>query len=283
MQFELHARDGAARAGRVTTLHGAFATPAFMPVGTYGTVKAMTPAQLTELGAQIVLANTFHLLLRPGDETVASLGGLHGFMNWPGSDPHRFGRLSGMEPRRVAQDQRRRRAFQIADQRRSGIPVAGAVDAGAAQSRRRHRDGVRRMHGASGDARASARVDGALGAMGGAQPVRARRQFRSALFGIVQGGMYSDLRRESLERLVALGFDGYAVGGLSVGESKEEMAAVLDALLPRMPHDRPRYLMGVGTPADLVAAVATRRRHVRLRVADAQCAQWLSVHVARRS
>ena len=113
------ARDGAARAGRVTTSHGAFATPAFMPVGTYGTVKAMTPAQLHELGAQIVLANTFHLLLRPGDETVREPRRPAWIHELAGSDPHRLRRISGMEPRRVAQDQRRGRAFQIADQWRS--------------------------------------------------------------------------------------------------------------------------------------------------------------------
>ena len=255
MQFELNARDGAARAGRVTTAHGSFATPAFMPVGTYGTVKAMTPAQLTDLGAQIVLANTFHLMLRPGDEIVRSLGGLHGFMGWPGpiiTDSGGFqvwslGALrtvseAGVDFKSPVNGDRvflsPERSMQV--QRNLGADIVMAFDECTA-------------HPAT---RAQARESMELSMRWGARSRAAHADSDAALFGIVQGGMYTDLRRESLERLVAIGFDGYAVGGLSVGESKEEMAAVLEDVMPRMPADRPRYLMGVGTPADLVAAVA---------------------------
>lgn len=255
MPFELLFRDGAARSGRVTTQHGAFATPAFMPVGTYGTVKALTPVQLEELGAQIVLANTFHLLLRPGDETVADLGGLHGFMNWPGpilTDSGGFQVWSLGALRKVTEEGVHfkspingdavflspERSMQV--QRNLGADIVMVFDECTA-------------HPAT---HAEARESMELSARWAARSRSAHADSPASLFGIVQGGMYADLRLESLERLVELGFDGYAIGGLSVGESKEEMSAVLDALLPRMPDACPRYLMGVGTPADLVAAVA---------------------------
>ena len=254
MQFDLLACDGAARAGRVTTLHGAFDTPAFMPVGTYGTVKALTPAQLTELGAQIVLANTFHLLLRPGDETVASLGGLHGFMNWPGpilTDSGGFQVWSLGELRKISEEGVHfkspvngdrvflspERSMQV--QRNLGADIVMVFDECT-------------THPAT---HAQARESMELSARWAARSRAAHADNPAALFGIVQGGMYADLRCESLEHLTTIGFDGYAIGGLSVGESKQEMAAVLDDLLPRMPPHRVRYLMGVGTPADLVVAV----------------------------
>ena len=281
MRFDLHSRDGAARAGRVTTLHGAFTTPAFMPVGTYGTVKAMTPAQLSDVGAQIVLANTFHLLLRPGDETVASLGGLHGFMNWRGpilTDSGGFQVWSLGALRKVTEEGVHfkspvngdsvflspERSMQV--QRNLGADIVMVFDECTAHP----------------VTQSQARESMELSARWAARSRSAHAGSEAALFGIVQGGMYADLRRESLERLAELGFDGYAVGGLSVGESKDEMAAVLDALLPHMPHDRPRYLMGVGTPGRSGCRGWTRRGHVRLRVTDAQCTQWLSVHVAWR-
>ena len=255
MQFELLAHDGAARAGRVSTLHGSFATPAFMPVGTYGTVKALTPAQLTDLGAQVVLANTFHLLLRPGDETVASLGGLHGFMGWPGpilTDSGGFQVWSLGALRKVTEEGVHfkspvngdriflspERSMQV--QRNLGADIVMAFDECTAHP----------------STHAQARESMELSMRWAARSKAAHVNTAAALFGIVQGGMYGDLRCESLDRLTAIGFDGYAIGGLSVGESKAEMATVLEEVLPRMPADRPRYLMGVGTPADLVAAVA---------------------------
>ncbi len=255
MQFELLARDGAARRGRVTTAHGAFDTPAFMPVGTYGTVKAMTPTQLGELGAQIVLANTYHLLMRPGDQIVRALGGLHGFMSWAGpilTDSGGFqvwslGALrkiseAGVDFKSPVNGDRvflsPERSMEV--QRNLGADIVMTFDECTA-------------HPAT---HTVARESMELSTRWAARSKIAHGDSTAALFGIVQGGMYSDLRRESLARLIEIGFDGYAVGGLSVGESKEEMAGVLEGLLPSMPADRPRYLMGVGTPADLVAAVA---------------------------
>jgi queuine tRNA-ribosyltransferase len=255
MQFELLARDGAARSGRVTTAHGAFDTPAFMPVGTYGTVKAMTPTQLEELGAQIVLANTFHLLMRPGDQIVRGLGGLHGFMSWAGpilTDSGGFqvwslGALrkiseAGVDFKSPVNGDRvflsPERSMEV--QRNLGADIVMTFDECTA-------------HPAT---HAAARESMELSTRWAARSKIAHGDSAAALFGIVQGGMYSDLRGESLERLIEIGFDGYAVGGLSVGESKEEMAGVLEGLLPSMPVERPRYLMGVGTPADLVASVA---------------------------
>jgi queuine tRNA-ribosyltransferase len=255
MQFDVQARDGLARSGRVSTAHGSFATPAFMPVGTYGTVKAMTPAQLNHVGAQIVLANTFHLLLRPGDEIVRSLGGLHGFMAWPGpilTDSGGFqvwslGALrkvseAGVDFKSPVNGDRvflsPERSMQV--QRNLGADIVMAFDECTAHPS---------THAQAGESME-------LSSRWAVRSKAAHGDSDAALFGIVQGGMYCDLRGESLERLVEIGFDGYAVGGLSVGESKEEMAAVLEALMPQMPVDRPRYLMGVGTPADLVAAVA---------------------------
>jgi len=255
MRFDLHTSDGAARAGHVTTAHGSFDTPAFMPVGTYGTVKAMTPTQLTELGAQIVLANTFHLLLRPGDEIVRGLGGLHGFMSWHGpilTDSGGFQVWSLGALRKISEEGVEfkspvngdrvflspERSMQV--QRNLGADIVMAFDECTA-------------HPAT---HTQARESMELSTRWAARSSSAHGDSEAALFGIVQGGMYSDLRRESLERLTGIGFDGYAVGGLSVGESKEEMAAVLQCLMPLMPTDRPRYLMGVGTPADLAAAVA---------------------------
>jgi queuine tRNA-ribosyltransferase len=255
MHFEVSARDGSARAGRVSTAHGSFDTPAFMPVGTYGTVKAMTPSQLTDLGAQIVLANTYHLLMRPGDRIVRGLGGLHGFMSWPGpilTDSGGFqvwslGALrkiseAGVDFKSPVNGDRvflsPERSMEV--QRNLGADIVMAFDECTAHP----------------STHVQARESMELSTRWAARSKSAHGDSDAALFGIVQGGMYPDLRRESLERLIEVGFDGYAAGGLSVGESKEEMAAVLEGLMPRMPAERPRYLMGVGTPADLAAAVA---------------------------
>jgi queuine tRNA-ribosyltransferase len=254
MQFDVQARDGAARAGCVSTVHGSFATPAFMPVGTYGTVKAMTPAQLKHVGAEIVLANTFHLLLRPGDDIVRGLGGLHGFMSWSGpilTDSGGFQVWSLGALRKVSEEGvdfkspvngdrvflSPERSMQV--QRNLGADIVMAFDECTAHP----------------STHAQARDSMDLSSRWAARSKAAHGDSAAALFGIVQGGMYDDLRHESLQRLVAIGFDGYAIGGLSVGESKQEMAAVLEGLMPTMPVDRPRYLMGVGTPADLVAGV----------------------------
>jgi queuine tRNA-ribosyltransferase len=244
-----------ARRGRLQFPRGEVETPAFMPVGTYGTVKGMLPRDLEEIGAQIVLGNTFHLMLRPGSGIIRELGDLHAFMGWSG--------------------------------RYSPIPAVSRCSASATCARSA-RDGVRFRSPVDGsavflDPETSMRVQRDLGSdvvmvfdectpypasleqARDSMELSLRWALRSkaahagnpaALFGIVQGGMYPELRSRSLEGLLAIGFDGYAIGGLSVGESKEEMLMVLDHLGPRLPVERPRYLMGVGTPLDILAAVA---------------------------
>ena len=255
MRFEVQARDGSARRSRVTTTHGAFDTPAFMPVGTYGTVKALTPEQLVAAGAQIVLGNTFHLMLRPGDDIIEGLGGVHRFMGWPGpmlTDSGGFQVWSLGDLRRVTEEGVAFRSPVNGDavflspersmevQRRLGADIVMVFDECTPYPA--DRDAVHRSM--------------ALSLRWAERSRDAHRTDTQALFGIVQGGMYPELRRESLAGLTSIGFDGYAVGGLSVGEPKSEMAAVLASLLPEMPAAAPRYLMGVGTPHDIVHAVS---------------------------
>ena len=253
--FELLGTDGAARRGRLTTAHGVVETPVFMPCGTYGTVKAMTPAALAEVGTQILLGNTFHLMLRPGDEAVRDLGGLHRFMNWPGpilTDSGGFQVWSLGELRRISEE---------------GVTFRSPVNGDRVELTPEISMRVQRNLGADvvmqfdectpyPATEAQARESMALSLR---WAERCRRAYGEGdpglLFGIVQGGMFDGLRRESLEGLLALGFDGYAIGGLSVGETKAEMDGVLTGLLPHMPVERPRYLMGVGTPMDLVRGV----------------------------
>jgi queuine tRNA-ribosyltransferase len=257
LRFECLATDGPARRGRLHTPHGAVETPVFMPVGTYGTVKAMTPEELEGLGAQIVLGNTFHLMLRPGPAVIAAHGGLHGFMHWTRpilTDSGGFQVFSLQKLRRIDEEGVRFRspidgaAIHLTPegsmdvQSALGSDIAMAFDdctpwpatheAARASMERSMRWALRsRDHYAR------------IGAPGG-------------LFGIVQGGMYADLRRESLAALQALDLPGLAIGGLAVGEPEAERLAVLDGVLPLMPTDRPRYLMGVGKPEDILAAVA---------------------------
>ena len=271
MSFELVARDGDARRGRLTTRHGVVQTPLFMPCGTYGTVKAMTPANLEEVGSQIVLGNTFHLMLRPGDALIRDLGGLHEFMQWSGpllTDSGGFQVWSLGELRKISEqgvifrspvngdrvELTPERSIEV--QANLGSDIVMVFDectpypATENQAREsmllslRWAERCCRAHDqATGQGHDQATGQGHDQTTG------------SLLFGIVQGGMYSDLRRESLAGLVELGFPGYAIGGLSVGEGKDEMDAVLSAVLPNMPGDKPRYLMGVGTPQDLVRGV----------------------------
>ena len=254
MKFDLHATDGAARRGTVTLAHGTVETPAFMPVGTYGTVKAMTPAELVEVGADIVLGNTFHLWLRPGLEVVEAHGGLHRFMAWAGpilTDSGGFQVFSLGALRKVSEEGV---AFQS--------PVNGdKLFLTPEESMRIQRvldsDVVMIFDECTpypADERAAA-ASMRLSLRWAERCRRAHEGNPNALFGIVQGGMHEQLRDESLAGLEALGFDGYAIGGLSVGEPKEEMRRILAHTAPRLPADRPRYLMGVGTPEDIVEAV----------------------------
>jgi queuine tRNA-ribosyltransferase len=256
MRFSLLATSGSARRGRLELAHGVVETPVFMPVGTYGTVKAMAPRELVELGAQIVLGNTFHLWLRPGQEVISAHGGLHRFMGWDRpilTDSGGFQVWSLGPLRKVAEE---------------GVAFASPVNGDklfltpelSMQIQRTLDSDVVMVfdectpHPATRDEAAESMELSLRWAR------RSRDEFerggnRNALFGIVQGGMYDDLRDASLAGLEGIGFDGYAIGGLSVGEPKEEMLRVLGHVAPRLPADRPRYLMGVGTPEDLVAGV----------------------------
>jgi queuine tRNA-ribosyltransferase len=255
--FEVTARSGAARRGRLTLRRGTVETPVFMPVGTYGTVKAMTPEELSGLGAQIILGNTFHLMLRPGTEVVRAHGGLHGFMHWPGpilTDSGGFQVFSLAELRKLTEEGVRFRSPVNGDPVFLSPEISMQVQAALDSDVVMVFDECPPYPATEAEARRSMELS-----MRWAR--RSRDAFRvlgnpNALFGIVQGGTHLPLRIESAAVLRDIGFDGYAVGGLAVGEPAEERNAVLDALEPHLPADRPRYLMGVGTPADIVQAVA---------------------------
>ena len=256
LDFEILNSDGRARTGSLLTAHGAIDTPAFMPVGTAATVKAMTPDAVAETGAQCILANTYHLMLRPGPERIARLGGLHKFMNWPGpilTDSGGFQVWSLAELREMDED---------------GVEFKSHLDGTLHRLSPERAMEIQRLLGAditmvldectSLDASKDEVAKSMRLSMRWAERCKAAYEERPGhgLFGIVQGGVYGDLRAESAETLVGLGLDGYALGGLSVGEGQEEMFRVLDATVPLLPPALPRYLMGVGKPADLVGAVA---------------------------
>jgi len=253
--FDLLCTDGLARRGRLSTAHGTVETPAFMPVGTAGTVKAMLPQSVAETGAEIVLGNTFHLMLRPGAERVAALGGLHKFMNWPKpilTDSGGFQVMSLRELRKLDQDGVTFRSPVDGSQHRltpaRSIEIQHLLDADITMSF----DECTTWPVEEPAAARSMRLS-----MVWAE--RGRRAFKDrpgyGLFGIVQGSVYPALRAESCQRLTDIGFDGYAVGGLAVGEGQAMMFQTLDTTMPQLPADRPRYLMGVGRPADIVGAV----------------------------
>jgi len=260
MQFELLATDGAARRGRLRFARGSVETPAFMPVGTYGSVKAMSPAELRELGFDIVLGNTFHLLLRPGMEVVRAHGGLHRFMAWPApilTDSGGFQVFSLESLRKVDETGVEFRSpvngdlitltpeSSIAVQHDLAADVVMVLDECVAADVERSEAARAMALSTRWAQRCRAEFDALKGGDGDA-----------ALFGIVQGGIFEDLRVESLGQLMEIGFDGYAIGGLAVGETEDDRLRILDTLEPKLPRAQPRYLMGVGTPDDLVAAVA---------------------------
>jgi queuine tRNA-ribosyltransferase len=254
VRFDLLATDGPARRGRIETAHGAVETPAFMPVGTYATVKAMTPEELRDVGAQIVLGNTFHLMLRPGVEVIARHGGLHGFMGWDGpilTDSGGFQVWSLAELRQVSDRGVLFRSPVDGDRVFLGPEESIAVQQSLGADIAMVLDECTPYPASEAEARSSMELSLAWAARCRA----AHGEGPGALFGIAQGGMYPHLREAALAGLVEIGFNGYALGGLSVGEPKEEMLAVVQAMAPRMPADRPRYLMGVGTPGDIVEAV----------------------------
>ena len=262
MRFEVLEQSGAARNGRLSLRRGSVRTPAFMPVGTYGTVKSVTPEEVAADGAEIILGNTFHLMLRPGTDVVRGHGGLHEFMNWPGpilTDSGGFQVFSLSDLRRLSEEGVRFRSPVNGDEvtltPERSIDVQHDLNADITMIF----DECTPYPASERDAEQSMQLS-----LRWAQ--RCRQRFDElkdrepergeALFGIVQGGMYDDLREASLAGLTALGFDGYAIGGLAVGEPQAERRGVLDALMPKMPIDAPRYLMGVGTPVDIVEAVA---------------------------
>ncbi|MBI2155225.1 MAG: tRNA guanosine(34) transglycosylase Tgt [Candidatus Rokubacteria bacterium] len=257
MRLELLKTDGVARAGRLTTAHGVVETPAFMPVGTQGSVKSLTPEDLRQIGAQILLANTYHLFLRPGHRLIAELGGLHRFMAWEGpilTDSGGFQVYSLASLGRVTDEGVRFRShldgaehlltpeLSVEIQQALGADIIHPLDECLAHPTPR--------------AETEASLALTLRWAARAKATHGRGDGSQAMFGIVQGGGYEDLRRRAVEETCALEFDGYALGGLAVGEPKPLMLDLLEFTAALLPKDRPRYLMGVGTPPDLLEAVA---------------------------
>ena len=258
-RFELLSTSGAARRGRIETAHGNVETPAFMPVGTYGTVKAMTPEELEQLGAEIVLGNTFHLMLRPGGEVIREHGGLHGFMHWRRpilTDSGGFQVWSLGSRTRVNEEGVEFQAPKDGRKVFLSPEVSMGVQCHLGSDIQMVFDECTRYPAAPEEAQRSMELS-----LRWAQRCRmafdelGNRAKGRALFGIVQGGVYPQLRADSLSGLLNIGFDGIALGGLSVGETCEERDAVLNHIVPQMPAERPRYLMGVGTPVDILDAV----------------------------
>lgn len=254
MTFSVSSEEGAARRGQLSFPRGAVQTPAFMPVGTYGTVKGLLPRDIEAIGAEIILGNTFHLWLRPGTEIIEKHSDLHDFMGWKGpilTDSGGFQVFSLGAMRKISEE---------------GVKFQSPVDGSKVFLDPETSMAIQRSLGADivmifdectpyPATQEEARQSMELSLRWAKRSKEAHGDNPSALFGIVQGGMYGDLRRESLAGLESIGFDGYAIGGLSVGEPKDEMMSVLHALREHMPADKPRYLMGVGTPADLLEGV----------------------------
>ncbi len=254
MRFELLAEDGHARRGRIELQRGTIETPVFMPVGTAATVKGVKPSTVEEIGAQIILNNTFHLMLRPGMDIIRAHGSVHKFMNWH---------------KPILTDSGGYQVFSLGDMRKlneKGVEFRSPFDGSKVWLDPETSMDIQRILGSDivmafdECTPYPATVDEARDSMElsmrwAKRSKEAHGDNPSALFGIIQGGVYPDLRHESLEQLTDIGFDGYAIGGLSVGEPQEEMLHILDGIAPAMPADTPRYLMGVGTPEDIVEAV----------------------------
>ncbi len=255
MKFELLGTSGKARRGRLQLAHGTVETPVFMPVGTYGTVKAMAPDELKTLGAQIVLGNTFHLWLRPGLEVIETFGGLHQFMAWDGpilTDSGGFQVFSLGKLRKITEE---------------GVKFSSPINGDKLFLTPEESIRVQRVLNSDivmifdectpypADQKTAA-LSMQLSLRWAERSKKAHEGNANALFGIVQGGMYENLRDQSLAALENIGFDGYAIGGLSVGEPKEDMRRILAHTAPNLPQHKPRYLMGVGTPEDIVESVA---------------------------
>ena len=254
MEFQVHHTSGKARQGELTFERGTVRTPAFMPVGTYGTVKAMTPGEVRETGADIILGNTFHLMLRPGTKVIEPHGGLHGFMQWK---------------RPILTDSGGFQVWSLAERRKiteKGVTFASPIDGSKVFMGPEESMAVQKSLGSDivmifdectpYPATEQQALDSMqLSLRWAERSKRAHEGNPSALFGIVQGGMYEKLRVTSARGLIDIGFDGYAIGGLSVGEPHDERDRVLDFTVPELPEDKPRYLMGVGRPEDIIAGV----------------------------
>lgn len=255
LEFKISATDAKARRGKLNLLSGVVETPAFMPVGTYGSVKGLTPDQVKQTGADVVLGNTFHLMLRPGTDVVEQQGGLHKFINWNGpilTDSGGFQVFSLGEMRKISEE---------------GVTFRSPVD--GSEIFLGPEDAIKIQHRLGSDvvmvfdectpfpaSEQEAKKSMELSMRWAERCRSAHGNNEAALFGIVQGGMFKELRDESLQRLMDIGFDGYALGGLSVGEPKEQMRNIVEYCGERMPVEKPRYLMGVGTPEDIVYAVS---------------------------
>lgn len=256
MKFELIKKQGRARRGRLEFERGTVETPAFMPVGTYGTVKGMTPEEVAESGAQILLGNTFHLWLRPGQEVIRAHGDLHDFMNWPGpilTDSGGFQVFSLGKTRKITEEGVHFRNPVNGDKIFMDAEKSMDIQYDLGSDIVMIFDECTPYPATHEEAKKSMEMS-----LRWAQ--RSRNQFdamenKNALFGIIQGSVYEDLRDSSLEALTQIGFDGYAIGGLAVGEPKEDMHRILEHTCPKLPEDKPRYLMGVGKPEDLVEGV----------------------------
>ena len=255
LEFSVLATSGQARRGRLKLAHGVIQTPAFMPVGTYGAVKGMRPQQVEDSGADVILGNTFHLWLRPGLDVIQAHGGLHRFVGW--NKP-------------ILTDSGGFQVFSLGDIRKiseEGVSFRSPIDGAKCFLTPEESMRIQRVlnsdivmafdectpHPAT---HSEAQISMRLSMRWAQRSQEAHQGNPNALFGIIQGGMYEDLRGESIEKLVALNFDGYAIGGLSVGEPKADLQRIMSFTTPRMPEDKPRYLMGVGTPTDLVNAVS---------------------------
>jgi len=255
MQFKLIKKDGQARRGELQLKHGTVQTPVFMPVGTYGAVKSLSPQDLQSIGFEIILGNTFHLWLRPGLETISAFNGLHDFIQWHKSiltDSGGFQVWSLGKMRKITEE---------------GVEFKSPINGDTCFLS--PEESMRIQHGLNSDivmifdectpypaSHEEAKTSMQLSLQWDYRSKVAHETNKNALFGIIQGGMYEDLREHSLNELTKINFDGYAIGGLSVGEPKEDMRKIINHIAPKMPEDKPRYLMGVGTPEDIIEAIA---------------------------
>ena len=283
LKFTLHKKDGYARRGTLELNHGKIETPVFMPVGTYGSVKAMNPQNLHDIKAQIILGNTYHLWLRPGLEVIEQFGGLHDFIGWNKpilTDSGGFQVFSLSDMRKLTEEgctfQSPINGDRLFLSPEISMKIQTVLNSDIVMQLDECTPGEATHEQAQKSLQMSLRW-----------AERSKKAFEdlknpNALFGIVQGAMYEDLREESLRGLEQFDFPGLAIGGLSVGEPKPEMYRMLRTVGPMLPEHKPHYLMGVGTPEDLVLRRGARRGHVRLRHAHPQCAQRLAVHPFRR-